>query len=62
MEDETYVYLEGASGLRQRVPLSKLDEWKARQEELRKQGVTPESFLLEAEELAKKISQMPKVK
>ena len=56
------MYLEGASGLRQRVPLSKLDEWKARQEELRKQGVTPESFLLEAEELAKKISQMPKVK
>ena len=61
-ENEEYLYLEGASGLRQRVALSELEEWKARQEKLKAQGVSKDSFLREAEELAKKIEKMPKIR
>ena len=61
-ENETYVYLEGASGLRRRVPLSKVSEWKARQEELRKQGISKENTIKVMQELNEKLKQYPVIK
>lgn len=40
--EEEFVYMKGAGGLTDRVPVSELEKWKKRQEELKAKGVSPE--------------------